>query len=78
MTDEEKAQIIPTDSGIVGIEYRLYPGGVSCEVTYSTEAGFEESTAFIQASFNEIEIYDRYDLAVKALKEALKEVYRKE
>lgn len=38
---------------IVGITFRYYPGGVECELTYITEAGFETEEIFLSNSETE-------------------------
>lgn len=34
-------------SYIVGINFRYFPGGVECEITYITEAGFDTENVFL-------------------------------
>lgn len=33
---------------IVGVTFRFYPGGVECEITYVTEAGFDTEKVFVK------------------------------
>lgn len=56
---------------VVGVHYRLFPGGAECEITYQDETGFETATAFVSAPEGEIEHYDRHKLAGDALEQAV-------
>lgn len=61
-----------TDSwSVVGVEYRLFPGGVECEITYEDMAGFNVVKSFETAASGEVEKYDRQELATKALNNAI-------
>ena len=56
--------------GVVEVCYRLFPGGVECEITYIDEAGFSTAKAFVPAGKEEIEKYNRHKLSMQALKKA--------
>ena len=66
--------LVTNDWGVVGAYYRLYPGGVECELTYITEPGFETAKAFVKVPESQIEKYDRQKIAEEALSLATKQM----
>lgn len=63
--------LVTDDWGVAGIHYRLYPGGVECEITYQDETGFGTAKAFCTASKHQIESYNRELLSQSALNMAI-------
>lgn len=63
--------LVTNNWSIVGVCYRLYPGGVECEITYQDETGFETAKAFCQAAKDQIESYNRELLSHSALTMAI-------
>lgn len=56
---------------VCGVSYRLYPGGVECEITYMDETGYSTATGWVPAPEGQIESYDRHELAGNALERAV-------
>ena len=56
---------------VVGVAYRLFPGGVECEVSFIDEAGIDKAASFVPAPDGQYESYDRHKLAAEALRKAV-------
>ncbi len=67
-------QYIPDDWKVVGVAFRFFPGGVYCDINYSTEAGFDKVIGCVTAGEGEIENYDRQLFAAEAYSRALKQL----
>lgn len=72
LIDKEKAELafVTNAWGVVGVHYRLFPGGVECVLTYMDETGFSEAKGWISAPESQIESYDRQRLSMQALTKA--------
>jgi len=57
---------------IVGVNFRLFPGGVECEITYQSEAGFEMGKVWVA---DEAELHSPKILAL-ALYQAIQKARR--
>lgn len=56
---------------VVGVHYRLFPGGVECEITYMDETGYSTAKGWVPAPEGQVESYDRHKLAGDALEKAI-------
>jgi hypothetical protein len=57
-----------------GVSYRWYPGGVECRIEYPSKDYRLTATSFVPCEENEVEKYDREELAERAYKLALSKV----